>query len=358
MGRPVDAQSAKHGSDGRSAIRIGLERVARRFALCGWDSAAWFIGLSAATWFRYDGNTALINADGLIQVALVALLAHWAIAVPCRLYRGRHWTGSVDDAINVTAAMAMVCIIVFVVVQLRVVPAVPRSVPLTGALIALMLSIGARLGVRRWQERSTRPDCRSARRVIILGAGTEGRQLIRSMTTEHGSDLLPVALLDDDLALQHRRISRIEVRGTRHDLADVARELCADLLVVAAPDLDASAMHEVNQTASEAGLDVKVLPLLSERLRSGVEVADLRDLDITDLLGRQPVDDRRGGHRRLPHGASACWSPAPVDPSASELCRQIHRFEPSELIMLDRDESALHATQLSIHGRACSTRRT
>ena len=335
---------------GRWDTRTGAGRAVRRLALSCWDSTAWLVGLTIAAWLRY-GGAPLVYTDGLAQVLLAAIVAHWLIAVPFQLYRRRYWIGTVDDAINVMAAVAAVCMIVFVAVLLEPVPPVPRTVPVIASLVALLLSTGLRLGIRRWRERSNRPDGRSAHRVIVLGAGVEGRQLVRSMTTEIGSVFLPVALLDDDPEMRHRRISRIRVRGTRHDVVEIAAATGADLLVVAAPDLDAAAMHEVSQSALEAGLDVKVLPLLRERLRSGVVVADLRDLDITDLLGRQSVDvdvtaiaGYLTGRRVLVTGAGGSIG--------SELCRQIHRFEPSELLMLDRDESGLHATQLSIHGRA------
>ena len=351
MGSALGMQVTGSQRRGRWDTRTGVGRAARRLALSCWDSAAWLFGLTAATWFRYDGDTTLIDADRLAQVLLVAVVAHWLIAVPFQLYRRRYWIGSVDDAINVMAAVTVVCMIVLVAVLLQPVLPVPRTVPVTGALVALLISTGLRLSIRRWRERGNRPDGRSAQRVIILGAGVEGRQLVRSMTTENGSNFLPVALLDDDPEMRHRRISRITVRGTRHDVVEIAAATGADLLVIAAPELDAAAMHEVSQSALDAGLDVKVLPLLSERLRSGAVVADLRDLDITDLLGRQSVDvdvaaiaGYLTGRRVLVTGAGGSIG--------SELCRQIHRFDPSELLMLDRDESGLHATQLSIHGRA------
>jgi FlaA1/EpsC-like NDP-sugar epimerase len=336
---------------GWGAVQTGVRRTTRRLAMACWDSAAWVVGLTVATWFRYDGNVALIDSGSLARVLLVALVAHWVIAVGLQLYRGRYWTGSVDDAIGVAVTMAMVGIIVFVVVLLPSLPPVARSIPLTGALAALMLSVGARVAVRRWQEHRSRPDGRSAHRVIVLGAGIEGRQLVRSMATESGSDYLPVALLDDDPDLQHRRISGIAVRGTRHDIADVAEATRASLLVVAARNLDAAAMHKVNRAATEAGLAIKVLPLLSETLCTGLGLADLRDLDIADLLGRRSVEidisaiaGYLTGRRVLVTGAGGSIG--------SELCRQIKRFGPAELFMLDHDESGLHGTQLSIQGRA------
>jgi len=333
-------------------VAVRLRRAMRRRALPIWDSAAWIVGLSAATWLRYEGDTALIDTGGLVTVLLVALVTHGIMATALRLYRGRYWRGSVDDALSVSLTIALAGAAVLLGVLLPSAALLPRSVPATGALIALVLALGARLGVRLVREHRSRPDDRSAQRVIVLGAGTEGRQLVRSMRTEPGTAYRPVALLDDDPERRHRRVCGVAVGGTRHDIAAVAAATRADLLVVAARDLDAAAMQEINQTAVEARLSVKVLPLLNELLCPEVALGDLRDLNITDLLGRGSVEidvaavaGYLTGRRVLVTGAGGSIG--------SELCRQIHRFEPAELLMLDRDESGLHATQLSIHGRAC-----
>ncbi|MCO1653884.1 polysaccharide biosynthesis protein [Pseudonocardia humida] len=338
------------GSPDRAGVRR-LPRRARRLALLAWDSAAWVIGLSTGVWLRYDGDVTAIDTRGLAQVLVVALVVQVIVAVPLRLYRGRYSTGSVEDAISVTAAVALVGIVAFVVVLLPSLPPVPRSVPAAGALIALLLSVGARVVVRRWRDRSVRSDGPPTHRVIVLGAGLEGQQLVRSMIADRGREYLPVALLDDDPDLRRRRVYGVRVRGTRDDIAEVAAATGADLLVVASSVLDATAVHRVNRAATTAGLGVKVLPPMAELLGSEIGLAQLRDLDITDLLGRQPVEvdvaaiaGYLTGRRVLVTGAGGSIG--------SELCRQIHRFGPAELMMLDRDESALHAIQLSIHGSA------
>jgi FlaA1/EpsC-like NDP-sugar epimerase len=332
-------------------VRRHVPRRVRRLALLSWDSAAWVGGLSAGTWLRYDGDVAAIDTVGLAHVLLVALVVHAAIAVPLRLYRGRNSTGSVDDAIGMTAAVTVVGIAVLVTVLLQTPPPIPRSVPVAAALITLLLSVGARVALRRWRDRRVRSDGTSGRRVIVLGAGLEGQQLVRSMITDRGHEYRPVALLDDDPDLRHRRVHRIAVRGTSRDIAAVAGATGAELLVVAAPILDAAAMHGLNRSAVAAGLSVKVLPPLDVLLGSEAGLDHLRDLDITDLLGRQPVTvdvaaiaGYLTGRRVLVTGGGGSIG--------AELCRQIDRFGPAELMMLDRDESALHATQLSIYGSA------
>src|SRR5207248_6389000 len=108
---------------------------------------------------------------------------------------------------------------------------------------------------------------------------------------------------------------------------------------------------EISEIAATAGLRVKILPPVAELFGNPVSASDIRDLSVTDLLGRrqvqtdvQSVAHYLTGRRVLVTGAGGSIG--------SELCRQIHRYAPSELMMLDRDESALHAVQLSIEGRA------
>ena len=143
------------------------------------------------------------------------------------------------------------------------------------------------------------------------------------------------------------------VRGTHADIAAVASRrptpsCWSSLSAGRAP----TSCGTLVRAATEAGLGVKVLPPLTELLRPWVGHSDLRDLDITDLLGRRPVDIDIGGDRRLPRTGKRVLVTGAGGSIGSELCRQIHRFGPAELLMLDRDESALHATQLSIYGTA------
>lgn len=325
-----------------SAPSAGLRRGTRHLALPALDGAAWVVALPAAALFRFEGDTASIDGPGLVQVLLIGLATLAVVAPALHLYRGGHWAGSVDEAVGVTATVGLVGAVTFLGVLLPAAPSVPRSVPLVATLIALALSIAVRVAIRLAEERSTR-RCVASHRVVVLGAGPEGRQLVRSMMVERGSGYLPVALLDDDPANRSRRISGVPVRGTRRDIGEVARANRADLLVVAARDLAPADLVEVDRLAAAAGLKVKVLPSLSELLCPGVGVAE--------LLGRRAVEIDVAvvaayltGRRVLVTGAGGSIG--------SELCRQIRPFGPAELLMLDHDESGLHATQLSMHGRA------
>jgi FlaA1/EpsC-like NDP-sugar epimerase len=315
------------------------------------DGFAWAVALVIATWLRYDWDTSQIVVADLLNIAAVAAVAQWVVGTALRTYRGRYYLGSVEEAWSLALVASTVCALL--VAYQFVMPGqfVPRSVPFTATLGMLALATCARLLVRRRTERPRGSVAARAQPVIIFGAGEAGRQLVRSMLSEPESGYRPVALLDDDPELRRRCIAGVKVRGGRAELATVAAETGAQLLVIAVRHAEPAVMKQLAAAAVEAGIGVKLLPPLPELFKPWVGFSDLRDLHVADLLGRQPVETDVAtiagylrGKRVLVTGAGGSIG--------SELCRQIHRFEPAELMMLDRDESALHAVQLSIHGKA------
>ena len=160
----------------------------------------------------------------------------------------------------------------------------------------------------------------------------------------------PVAFVDDSPRMKHFRFRGVPVLGTTRELARVATKTSSETVVIAMPSVRTKVISRIYQIARDAELRVKVLPGLHD-LFDGVSHTDIRDVEPSDFLGRNQVSidvesiaDHLEGRRVLVTGAGGSIG--------SELCRQIARFAPERLVMLDRDESALHAVQLSIYGRA------
>ena len=187
---------------------------------------------------------------------------------------------------------------------------------------------------------------------MVIGAGNGAAQLVSDMMRDPSSRWLPVALLDDDPYKRHRRINGVPVVGPTADLEKVADRHDARTVILAIPSASADLVRRFNKRARKASLDLKVLPSVTDLSNpEHVKIEDVRDIEVSDFLGRQPVETDVAeiagyltGRRVLVTGAGGSIG--------SELCRQIARFDPAELIMLDRDESALHGVQLSMDGRA------
>jgi FlaA1/EpsC-like NDP-sugar epimerase len=226
---------------------------------------------------------------------------------------------------------------------------VPRSVPLVAGALALVGMFAVRFLIRSWRSRHVQ-FADQGRRVIVFGAGDAGRRLLRSMVRDEASGFFPVAILDDDATKGRLRIDGVRVRGTRQDIDAVARRFDATALVVALPEADRKLIKELSDLGAAAGLDVLILPPLRDIIDSQPTPYDLRDVNLEDLLGRRPVSldttviaAQLAGRSVLVTGAGGSIG--------SELCRQIARFNPAKLYLLDRDESGLQATQISLTGQ-------
>jgi FlaA1/EpsC-like NDP-sugar epimerase len=188
-------------------------------------------------------------------------------------------------------------------------------------------------------------------KVIVFGAGVAGAQLVHSLASQPSASYRPVAFLDDDPAKRRLRICGISVLGDRTRMAEVAAQTGATVLVIAIAQATSAVIRDLTREAERCGLIPKVIPSAAELLSGSARIEGVRDLRITDLLGRRPVTtdidavaEHFAGKRILVTGAGGSIG--------SELCRQLHGFGPAKLIMLDRDESALHAIELALHGRA------
>jgi FlaA1/EpsC-like NDP-sugar epimerase len=332
-------------------MSLGLRVRPFRFPLIvAYDVTAWIGATLAATGLRYTSLSAVPwKASVVLGIALAAVYVLVGLAV--RLHQGRARTGSLEEMLLVAVVAAFSGMVVFAANSTDIVMA--RSVPV-GATISFVVVAG--LGRATWRAYAERPQWgREAAavptRALIAGAGDAGRDLVISMLRDPRREWLPVGLVDDDRAKRHLRIRGVPVLGDTWGIREAVERCRADVLVVAIPSTSAETLARIAEAGRTEGLEVKVLPSTSELLREHVGIRDIRDIHLADVLGRNQVDtdiasiaDYLSGKRVLVTGAGGSIG--------SELCRQIARFGPGELIMLDRDESALHAVQLSLTGRA------
>ena len=313
------------------------------------DAAVWVASLLVATWLRLDFAISDIYATPLLLAAAVVVTVHITIGWLFGPYAVGHELGSFEETSEVARAAAIAGAALATLTMLLDVIALPRSVPFTGLAIAVIGMFAARFLIRS-RRTHLAVNIDSTKRAVIFGAGSGGRILVQSLVRDPSSGIVPVALLDDDPRKARLHFSGVKVRGTRDDLTTVAEKHRATTLVIAVPSANSETVRELSKLASDCGLEVLVLPPVRELFGGRPTASDLRTLDVADLLGRQPVHldmatiaDQIGGKRVLVTGAGGSIG--------AELCRQIAKFGPSHLLMLDRDDSGLHATQLSIDGR-------
>lgn len=310
------------------------------------DAGAWAIALWVAQFLRFEYRFDQIHYAATAALIAVAMLLQLGIGIALRLYQGRYTYGVFEEVRAVTFATFCVSAILFVVTLFGLAP-VPRSTIPLALPIALLAMFAIRYTARLLREHLLRDPNREP--ALVFGAGYMGRSIVRRMHTDVLSPYWPVGLLDDDPRKRHVRIDSVDVLGCLDDLPAAVEVTGARVLVVAIAGADGELLRRVTAHTEPLGLTVKVLPTIVEILSGTSGVTDLRDLSIEDLMGRRPVDtdvESIAGYltdkRVLVTGAGGSIG--------SELCRQIHRFSPKELIMLDRDETGLQAAQLVVTG--------
>lgn len=334
----------------------GSARIAARFrplshigVLFAFDSATWIFALIAAEVLRYEFDFTKIEWIPLAALCVAACVCQFVIGRAFYLYQGRHPLGSFAEVrVMLWVVLISAAILCAPVLFNGGVGSIPRSTVLIAMPLAFVLLNSGRYLGRLRSERSLVPHD-SAHRVLVYGAGYLGAVIIRRMKTDRESPYIPVGIIDDDARTRNVWLDGVRSLGTRADLAAAARATKATTLVVAIGAADAPLLSDIFDSATDAGLTVKVFPPFDKVLEGKSRLTDLRDISIEDLIGRHPVDTQiesiagyLAGKRVLVTGAGGSIG--------SELCRQIHKFGPSELMMLDRDETGLQAAQISILG--------
>ena len=313
------------------------------------DVAFWFLAFLVATGLRETIGAYAVPWAAVIFISAMAGILQIAIGSFVRLYRGRFHYGSFEEVRGVTETVLAVTLVLAFLTLLRPF-GVPASRPIVAGGLALIFMLALRYSLRLVGEVRIHPSD-EADPIIVLGAGEAGRQLVRSIQHDPQSPYRVVAVLDDDPTTRNLELSGIHVMGGREALAEVAASTGARVIVVALPGAEAAFLRHLHNQTHELGLVLKVVPTLANIPDGKVDVFSIRDINEEDLLGRRAIHTDLTEIGQFLHGKRVLITGAGGS-IGSELARQVHRFEPSALGLLDRDENGLHATQLSIQHRA------
>ncbi|WP_244301299.1 polysaccharide biosynthesis protein [Leucobacter insecticola] len=335
-------------------MSINANRRSAHFArqyglLFACDAIAWTIGIIAALVLRFDFNLARIHLGWTAVIIGVTVLLQLIGGWVSWLYRNRYETGSFDEVralvLDITGVMVVAWGIAYLVGYGN---GIPRSTLIIAAPITFSLMGVTRYIFRLYGERRLKPGL-EAERTLLYGAGYLGVQTAKRLLTDAKGFALPVGFLDDDPQKRNQEVRGVRVLGGLDDIARIARETRATRLIVCIGDADSVMMRRVDAAADRAGMTAMVLPPLEQILQNSSAISDVRELSIEDLIGRNPV--RLETDSIAEYLQDKCVLVTGAGGSiGSELCRQLARFAPRELIMLDRDETALQESQLSISG--------
>jgi FlaA1/EpsC-like NDP-sugar epimerase len=285
------------------------------FAICGSIAVFTLLGLYRH-WMRYSSQREYLQIAQSVAVAVFALVLYVAVVQPKLIH-------TPEGFVSVT---------------------VPTGVLVLFGLLMLVMLGAVRYVTHLVYERPLRGyrARRDARSVLIVGAGDGGRLLLREILRNPDLGFRPVGFIDDDERKQRARIDRgIEVLGTTLDLPRVLDDVEPDEVLIAIPSAPGTLRAAVVRACRERGVPVRTMPTVFELLQNGSQlVRQVRDVRVEDMLGREPVrmeTELTGGYLT---GRNVLVTGAGGSIGA-ELCRQISRVGPAQLVMIDHAEDNL-----------------
>ncbi len=323
---------------------------------------SWFVGAFQAiliffsvilAWFlRFDFT--LPDRRLLFSAAcLLILIRIIAIGAFGLLHGWWRYTG-LSDALDCLKAV-LVGSVVFVLV-LRYgfgVAGFPRAVFVLEPVLTTGMLIGVRIFSRVLAE-SVRQDLNASKRVLLVGAGTGAQTVVRELRRP-GNEFAPIGYVDDDPSKLGLNIEGIPVLGTVDQIPDVVETYPVDEVLIAVPSATSQQMQRFVKLCESTHVKFRTVPALRDVIAQRVSLSDFREVDVDDLLGRDPVEIDLQSVRSAICGRSVLVTGA-AGSIGSELCRQILEHRPSVLACLDQDETAIFYLNNELSARRGDTR--
>jgi len=269
------------------------------------------------------------------------------------LYR-RLWAyASINELLLIIMAVTAASIAVSGIMMMLLITRLlnfPRMVPPLDWLLSLIGVGGFRFSIRLISETQTanaKPQARKTNKVLVIGAGDAGALVVREMQRNPQLGLDPVGYLDDDPGKQKHQIHGVPVVGKLNDLGRALNNRPVDEVIIAVPSTGGDIIRMVTEICRLKGVPFRTMPGLYELIGGKVSVNHLRDVDITDLLRREPAQIQNEligaaltGKRVLVTGAGGSIG--------REICRQIARWSPQMLILLGHGENSIFEAMLEL----------
>ena len=311
------------------------------------DVVAAAIAWTGLYWLRFNLDLHQPQLSDMTRTLAWVLPLQAGIFLAFGLYRGLWRFASVPDLQRIVLAVGLGAVAIPVVlVMLRLTAVVPRSVLVLYPLILIFLMAGSRFAYRIWKEhRLYSPLAALGEPVLILGAGAAGARLTKELA--HSRQWRVVGLLDDDPGKQGRLLRNISVLGPITELPLWVKRFGVRTIIIALPAAAHGVRRRVAELCASAGVEALTVPSYDDLISGRSQLTTIRHVELDDILARDPVvldsaglSDWIGGRVVMVTGAGGSIG--------AELCRQIARFRPLRLLLLDLSEYALYQIQQTL----------
>ena len=300
---------------------------------------------------RFDFNIPPAHVLVMRETIPVLLVAKTLGFLSFGLFRGWWRYVSIRDIFPIAAGCTLGSLLFAGAVVLLWGPYhIPRSIYFLDWGNTLLIVLAFRYMIRAGREAFGRKRRATDRRVLIVGAGAAGQMIAREIVENASLGMEEVGFIDDDPAKIGTRIQGLKVLGGHERIGEICRKHEVDEIIIAIPSAPPKVVREIVEHCREVSASFRILPGVGELIDGKVSVKALRDVDLADLLGRDPVALDVGLIRREITGHTVMVTGA-AGSIGSELCRQLGKLSPAKLVMFEIAESPLYELELDMRER-------
>jgi FlaA1/EpsC-like NDP-sugar epimerase len=317
-----------------------MPQISRRYLVFLLDlliiASAYTLAYLFDTDFKISSRPALLT-----HMLPIVVVSKGAVFLFSRLYRSMWKYASLPDMVEIIKSVSLASVFsLFAILVLREYQYFSRVIFILDWGILLFMMIGSRLLWRVYREMYVIPRMKSGPKTLIVGAGEAGHQLLQEIRKSPRANYNIVGFVDDNPNKMGMNLGGVTVLGDTRQMSKLAKELLIEKVIIAIPSARGKDVRTIIRRCKMANVQFKILPGLSDLITGKVEVSHIKDVEIDDLLGREPVqlDDNAisgylAGKRVLVTGAGGSIG--------SEICRQVAQYAPYKIVLLDSAETPL-----------------
>ncbi|GLB58990.1 polysaccharide biosynthesis protein [Cytobacillus sp. NCCP-133] len=290
----------------------------------------------------------IFKSEFILISSITLLISHHLFASLYRLYNKAWEYASVGELVAIVKAVSLSIMTTGIVQQLLVEDTYFRALMLAWMMHVLLIG-GSRFSWRVYRDRYIKPRV-ELKRALIIGAGAAGTMLARQLIKNRDTEILPVAFIDDDPKKYRLHILGLPVVGDFKQIKKTVETLNIDKIVIAIPSLHKEEMKRIYAECAGTKAKTVIMPMIEDVMLGNVSVNQFRDVEVEDLLGREPVkldmesiSVKLTGKTVLVTGAGGSIG--------SEICRQVCKFNPKKLVLLGHGENSIYLIDMELKNK-------
>ncbi|MCG8482477.1 MAG: polysaccharide biosynthesis protein, partial [Clostridia bacterium] len=316
-------------------------------SLLGLDVFLLHLSYFLAFLLRFDGQIPMDYYQNYKEIMVVLIAIKVFTFFFFKLYKSLWRYASIEELLNICISVVLSNLVIIATIKLVHSSYLPRSIYLISTLLDLIFIGGVRFtyrALRRYKIKDILLKNTAKKNVLVVGGGSAGATVVKELRIHNELNLKVIGMIDDNTYKHGQRINGVKILGNRFQIAKIVEKYRVNEIIIAIPSAPQNTIREIVDECKSTKAKVKILPGVYELIDEKVTVNQIRPVKIEDLLGRETIqldnhaiDEYIEGKSVLVTGGGGSIG--------SELCRQIAKYNPRELVILDIYENNAYELQ-------------